>query len=262
MTPDDGAPHASPLMPAMTQSGARSGVCAIAVMAKAPVVGRNKTRLHPALPPAAATQLHAAFLRDITATIRHAGESAPIEGFVAYAPAGSEALFDGCLAGGTQLQCADGATPAAPGVEGLGRCLLHAVRGLLARGYGMACLVNADSPTLPVSHLQQALDALARPGDRLVLGPAEDGGYYLIGLKQAHAAVFADIDWSSAAVVRQTLERAAGIGLPVTLLGTWYDVDSPASLQRLCQDLADPAIARRAAASAACLRALGLITEN
>lgn len=260
MTPDDGA--SMPRLPATADDHARSGVCAIAVMAKAPVAGRNKTRLHPAVSPEAATRLHAAFLRDITATICHAGECTPIEGFVAYAPAGSEALFDGCVAGGTQLQCADGETPAAPGVEGFGRCLLHAVRGLLARGYGMVCLVNADSPTLPASRLQQAVAALARPGDRMVLGPAEDGGYYLIGLKRAHAAVFADIDWSSEAVTRQTLERAATIGLPVTLLAEWYDVDSPASLQRLRQDLADPATARRAPASAACLSDLGLITED
>jgi len=92
MTPDDGA--SMPRLPATADDHARSGVCAIAVMAKAPVAGRNKTRLHPAVSPEAATRLHAAFLRDITATIRHAGECTPIEGFVAYAPAGSEALFD------------------------------------------------------------------------------------------------------------------------------------------------------------------------
>jgi glycosyltransferase A (GT-A) superfamily protein (DUF2064 family) len=76
------------------------------------------------------------------------------------------------------------------------------------------------------------------PGDRVVLGGAEDGGYYLIGLKQPHPRLFEDIAWSSEFVFRQTLDRAAEIGQNVHRLPVWYDVDDIASLRRLGGDLA------------------------
>ncbi len=95
-------------------------------------------------------------------------------------------------------------------------------------------------PTLPTAMLVEAARALAKPGDRVVLGGAEDGGYYLIGLKRPHRRLFEDIDWSTDRVLRQTLERAAEIGLSVHALPIWYDVDDVASLRRLIGDLAAP----------------------
>ena len=71
----------------------------------------------------------------------------------------------------------------------------------------------------------------------MVLGPADDGGYYLIGLKHAHRRLFQDIAWSTPTVLASTLDRAREIGLECTQLPSWYDVDDAASLRRLCQEL-------------------------
>jgi rSAM/selenodomain-associated transferase 1 len=207
-------------------------------MAKAPRPNHVKTRLVPPLLPHEAASLSACFLRDITENIREAGRAAPAVGYVAYAPAGAEVLFDGMLAVGTQLVLADGLAAMPDGVKGFGRSLLHAATALLGRGYGAACLVNADSPTLPTEFLVQATEALARPGDRVVLGAAEDGGYYLIGLKTAHAALFQDVAWSTHQVHAQTLAQAATLGIDVVSLPTWFDVDDAASLTRLVDDMA------------------------
>jgi len=211
--------------------------CAMAVMAKVPRSGAVKTRLVPPLTAAEATALSGAFLCDMTANIALAGGMAPIAGYVAYAPAGAEAGFAGILAPNTGLVLADGAGPMSAGVRGIGRSLLHATRALLATGADSVCLVNADSPTLPTAILVEAATTLLRSGPRLVLGPAEDGGYYLIGLKAAEPHLFADIAWSTSAVADQTRERAAELGLEVVLLPAWYDVDDPAALARLLGEL-------------------------
>jgi glycosyltransferase A (GT-A) superfamily protein (DUF2064 family) len=90
---------------------------------------------------------------------------------------------------------------------------------------------------MPQSALLHAVVALERPGDRVVLGGSDDGGYYLIGLKQPHRRLFEQIDWSTERVLNQTLERAAEINLESVLLQTWYDVDDGATLQRLRREL-------------------------
>ncbi len=243
-----------------------AGCCAVAVMAKAPRPGSVKTRLVPPLTQDTATALNASFLRDVTENIRLAALAVPIAGFVAYAPAGEEALFGGCLAPGTQLVLADGSIPMPHGITGIGRSLLHAVSSLLGRGFGAVCLVNSDSPTLPTMFLQDAAAALLRPGARMVLGAAEDGGYYLIGLKAAEAALLQKIAWSTDQVAAQTLARAAEIGLEAELLPNWYDVDDAAGLARLVRELTDggtlapapyPAPATRAWLAAAALDMAG-----
>lgn len=206
-------------------------------MAKAPQPGRAKTRLCPPLLPEQAAALSAAFLRDITENIATAAHSASIHGWIAYAPAGSEDWFDGHLADGTSLVLADGSPPMPNGVQGFGRCLLHAAQAMFAEGFGAVCLVNSDSPTLPTEFLVRAARALLGPGERIVLGPADDGGYYLLGLQQPHAHLFADIAWSTSEVAEATRARAADLGLDVVMLPTWYDVDDAASLYRLNHDL-------------------------
>jgi rSAM/selenodomain-associated transferase 1 len=237
--------------------------CAIAVMAKAPRPGRVKTRLVPPLTPEAASALSAGFLCDITENIVRAGHDAPIQGYIAYAPAGFEPLFDDLLAPGTRLVLADGAGEWPPAVQGFGQCLLHAAEALFALGHDSVCLLNSDSPTLPTALLAQAARALAEPGDRVVLGPAEDGGYYLIGMKAPHAQLFADIAWSTGQVAGQTRERVRQQGLDLVELAPWYDVDDHAALHRLCSELAGTAPADRltpypAPATAAAIRRLDL----
>ena len=171
--------------------------CAIAVMGKAPRSGRSKTRLAPVIGADAAAALSAAFLRDTTANVVLAGRSTPIRSVVAYAPAGSDALLRPLLAPGTSLLLADGEGVVTPGVTGFGRCLLQAITTMLDAGHEAACVLNSDGPTLPTAHLVAAARLLAAPGDRAVLGATRDGGYYLLGMKRPHAALFRDIAWST-----------------------------------------------------------------
>jgi glycosyltransferase A (GT-A) superfamily protein (DUF2064 family) len=232
--------------------------CAIAVMAKAPRAGHSKTRLTPPLLPDEAKGMSSAFLRDITENIRLAAQQADIAGYVAYAPAGLEDLFDGILAPGTELVLADGTGAMPNGVQGFGRSLLHATRSLFARGHRAVCVLNSDSPTLPTDCLVQAARALATGMEASVLGAAEDGGYYLLGMTGPYAALYADIDWSTAAVAAQTRAAAAGIGLPMHELPAWYDVDDRVALERLLADLGRDGVGYAAPATAAYVARLGL----
>ena len=198
-------------------------------MAKASVAGTVKTRLVPPLTDTEAAELNTSCLADVAANIVAASAQVPIQGFAAYYPPGSERFFEDLLPDGFKLL--------PPREPTIGRSLLHAARDLLAAGYESVCLVNADSPTLPTDLLVGAVRGLAEPGDRVVLGPAADGGYYLIGLKHFHQRLFEAIDWSTERVYRQTIMRADEIGLPVASLPEWYDVDDEVTLAVLAQEL-------------------------
>jgi uncharacterized protein len=215
--------------------------CAIGVMAKAPQAGFSKTRLCPPLRSEEAAALSAAFLRDTTETISVAARSAAIAPYATYAPRGADVLLSGCLARGTALLLADGEPIAREGVNGFGRSLLHAIEGMLAQGHVAACVLNSDSPTLPSRLLVQAAELLLAPGDRAIIGPADDGGYYLLGLKAPHADMFADIAWSSGSVADATRARARTLGLELVELEPWFDVDDVQSLQVLLRDTLDDA---------------------
>jgi uncharacterized protein len=206
-----------------------SSFCALAVMAKAPRTGEVKTRLVPPLKHGEAAALNICFLCDVTAVIAELCVPGQADGFAAYMPAGAEASFDDLLPARFRLLPQRGAN--------LGERLFHAAEDFFAAGYEAMCLINSDSPTLPPAVLQDAVEALRAPGDRIVLGPADDGGYYLIGLKHAHQRLFQDIAWSTPTVLASTLDRAREIGLECRLLPSWYDVDDAASLRHLCQEL-------------------------
>ena len=201
-------------------------VCALAVMAKAPRAGRVKTRLSPPLTPEQAAALNVCFLKDTTenlATIPHAA------GLVSYTPVGDEALFAGVLPETFALVPQRG--------DSFGERLLGAAQDILAIGYAAVCLIDSDSPTVPAAAYYQAVQALAEPGDRIVLGPSDDGGYYLIGMKVAHPEPFQGISWSTGTVYAETVERCAAAGLDVVTLTTWYDVDDAATLRLLRDEL-------------------------
>lgn len=206
-----------------------TGVCALGLMAKAPFAGEVKTRLVPPLTAREAADLNICFLRDMAANIASIGETEAISGLVVHTPAGSESAFDGVLPGGFKLIPQHGAH--------LGERLCNATDDLLRQGYGSVCLINSDSPTLPKSILLRAIELLAADGDRVVLGAAEDGGYYLIGLKHVHRNLFNEIAWSTSDVLARTRQRAAEIDLPVELLPAWYDVDDAETLDQLCEEL-------------------------
>jgi len=207
----------------------RHASCAIAVMAKASIPGRAKTRLVPPLTPAEAANLNTSFLRDVADNLIGASALADIAGFMAYAPAGSARFFRDTLP--DRIGLIETVAPS------FGDCLFHAATTLLDAGHDAVCLLNSDSPTLPAAYLTAAATALAAPGDRIVLGPSTDGGYYLLGLKQPHRRLFQDIDWSTERVAAQTLARAREIGVPVHQLPSWYDVDDLTALRLLVGEL-------------------------
>ena len=213
----------------MTYDTLSKRVCALGVMAKAPLVGEVKTRLVPPLTKQEAAELNVCFIRDMAANIASVSETEAASSLVVYTPIGSESTFDGVLPEGFKLLVQRGIS--------LGERLYNATDDLLRQGYGAVCLINSDSPTLPRWLLIRAIELLASDGDRVVLGAAEDGGYYLIGLKHAHRDLFSEIAWSTSDVLACTRQRAAGIDLPVEILPPWYDVDDADTLNRLCQDL-------------------------
>jgi rSAM/selenodomain-associated transferase 1 len=200
-------------------------------MAKVPRSGRVKTRLVPPLTHDQASALSACFLRDVAASVSAAAatEDTRIQGVAVYLADGQEPVFGDVLPHDFSLLKQRG--------KHLGERLLHAVVDLLAAGFHSVCLVNADSPTLPSTLLRDAAVTLRAPGDRLVLGPARDGGYYLVGLKRAHRRLFEEIAWSTPAVLAQTIARARELSLDVCLLPEWYDVDDHQSLRILCREL-------------------------
>jgi rSAM/selenodomain-associated transferase 1 len=232
---------------------ASGGVHAIVVMAKAPLAGAVKSRLVPPLSADDAAELNRCFLRDLSATIgraiaifasTHGGRAA---GLIAYTPAGAESAFDGVTPPAFRLIAQRG--------ENLTARLIGVCEDLFAAGHASVTLMNSDSPTLPARILVSTLTAMHRPGDRVAIGGAADGGYCLIGLKRTHRRIFANITWSTALVYRETLDRAAELGLEAAELERWYDVDDAAALRQLEAELfghgarvrqGDPAPATRA----------------
>jgi hypothetical protein len=207
------------------------GLCALAVMTKVPLAGESKTRLAPPLTRGEAADLSACFLRDTAASVAAAcaASGGAAQGVVVYTPAGAAASFDALLPAGFALLAQRG--------EGFGERLRNAARDLFAVGYGSLCLVASDSPTLPTRALVAAVEELSRAGERVVLGAADDGGYYLIGVKSDSPRLFEEIDWSTERVAAQTVARAEECCLPVALLPAWYDVDDHRALARLCEEL-------------------------
>ena len=201
----------------------------IAVLCKTPEAGRSKTRLSPPLRPDQCAEMSACFIRDLTANLQSLCESGHRVGYAVYTPAGSEAALRALLPGtfGLVIQ-SDG---------DFGQRLRTSVQDILSLGHHGAIIINSDSPTLPPSIVAEAAARLLE-ADCVVLSPAIDGGYTLIGLSRLHSRLFEDIPWSTAAVHRLTEERAAEIGLRVCNVAPWYDVDDAESLHLLGRELA------------------------
>jgi rSAM/selenodomain-associated transferase 1 len=208
---------------------ARSSQCALAVMAKAPRAGKVKTRLCPPLTLAQAAALNIRFLKDTAENLAQVVAQHNSAGLVCYTPVGDEACFDGLLPEGFRLIPQRG--------DGFGERLLAAAQDILGCGFGAACLIDSDSPTVPAAAYAQAVAELGRPGDRVVLGGSHDGGYYLIGLKRAHPEPFRNIHWSTSSVYGETVAAAKAAGIEVVDLPLWYDVDDGATLEILRAEL-------------------------
>ena len=218
-----------PILDPGSRNEERRSLCALAVMAKAPRAGKVKTRLAPPLTLEQSAALNVCFLRDTASNIADVVQGGFAAGLICYTPVGDEVAFAGLLPEGFSLIPQRG--------EGFGDRLLSAVVDILACGYGAVCLIDSDSPTLPAAALRQAVEELGRPGDRVVLGGSDDGGYYLIGLKVAHSAPFERINWSTESVYAETVERVRAAQLELVELPLWYDVDEAATLGRLEAEL-------------------------
>jgi rSAM/selenodomain-associated transferase 1 len=206
-----------------------SWFCALAIMTKAPQAGQVKTRLVPPLKPDEAAELNSFFLHDTTTAIARSATAKNACGIAVYTPIGSESAYADIVPDNFRLLPQRG--------DRFGERLYFAALDLFTCGFESVCLIDSDSPTVPPENFAQAVKLLQQPGDRVVLGPCEDGGYYLIGLKKPHKELFERIDWSTERVLAQTRQRAREIDLEVKLLAVGYDVDDAASLRRLCKDL-------------------------
>lgn len=222
-------------------------VCTLVVMARAPVAGQVKTRLwqgeaaaglsqQRALSAAEAAQLHAAFIVDVCSKGVQAG-FARLRLYIA----GSDAEAMAPAAWATQL--AQGFTLHAQQGADLGARMQHALRTELAQGAQAVIIVGTDSPTLPVRYLQEAMAQLTGGAAQVVLGPASDGGYYLIGASQPVPELFADgMKWGTSSVLPTTLQRLREHQrqppkLRCHLLPFFYDVDTPSDLRLLREHL-------------------------
>jgi rSAM/selenodomain-associated transferase 1 len=199
---------------------------AVAIMAKAPRAGEVKTRLCPPLSAREAAELYRCFLLDKIGQVRTLKEASPA---IAYTPAEGRMVFEE-LAPGFTLVPQQGAD--------LGARLANSFDQLFAKGCTGALAIDSDTPTLPTDFLQQARDLIATPDVDVVLGPSEDGGYYLIGLRTLHQELFEEMPWSTAQVLPETIRRAEAKGLKIVCLPPWFDVDTPDDLERLKASLA------------------------
>jgi uncharacterized protein len=207
----------------------------LVLFTKPAVPGRVKTRLvgegPGELSAERAAELHRAFLDDVAERLLAAEALGELELWSAWAMDRAEAPPDGP---GRSLR-QEGAT--------LGDRMRHALSVATENGAIVAAL-GSDHPTVATETIREAFERVEAGAD-VVLGPSDDGGYFLIALAPGalRPELFDGVAWSTDAVLGQTLERAARLGLSVELLPTGHDVDTPGDLTRLARDLEDPAVA-------------------
>ncbi|MBH0190124.1 MAG: glycosyltransferase [Nitrospira sp.] len=222
----------SPSRPSPLASHQARAESALVIFAKAPIPGEVKTRLCPPLTPDEAATLHGSFVLDMLerSKLAVAKLQLPFHRYLACAPS-SELVFFKIMEERQGVRLLDQTG------EDLGQRMHRTFADLFAKGYKQVIIVGTDVPTLPLSVYQEALAMLSRSD--VVLGPALDGGYYLIGLKQPAEQLFAGVPWSTDQVLGATQRNAKTLGLSVELTTAWRDVDTIADLQSLiteCQE--------------------------
>lgn len=196
---------------------------AVGVMARAPSSG-GKSRLAPHLSSSRLAALREALLAD---TLTALADLADVTIF--FTPDDAEQEIAALAAPAMRL--------VPQGRGDLGIRMLHALRVLLSAAPDGAVLVGSDIPLLTADHVREAADTLQVRGG-VVLGPADDGGYYLIGMREPHAALFERIAWGTESVLTDTLRAAERAGVEARLVGTACDVDTIDDLRRIQRDLA------------------------
>jgi len=186
------------------------------LFAKNPEPGRVKTRLQPWCGPEGAAAVYRAFVLDCAANLASCRAGRKV---VAYAPADAERAVRDLLAEIGEFELI-------PQSEaGLGERMARVMAWSFAEGMQCTAIIGSDSPSLPATYIDMALERLEERD--AVLGPSTDGGYYLVGLRAGLGTrIFTGVEWSTGKVLAQTLERLGPLTLG--LLPPWYDVDTPA----------------------------------
>jgi len=203
-------------------------------MARPPIPGRCKTRLAASIGDRPAATLYAAMVQDVLAR----GARVPAEDHVLLAEPGGEAALADLMTPPWRLMMQRG--------DELGQRLHNAVIDLGVNERAVAIL-GSDSPTLPIDSLTTTLEQLTP--ERVVLGPAEDGGYWTVAVGTPEPRIFTDIPWSTELVYAVTRKRCTDLGLEVVEAAAWYDIDDHDDLARLVDEVnEDPSRAPHCAA--------------
>jgi uncharacterized protein len=191
---------------------------AVILFARDPVLGKVKTRLSSSLEDEAILRLYTCFVEDSLEKIRQVGNA---DYFVGISPSNLSGFFNGIEGSDTRLFIQKG--------KGLGDKMRQAFIDRFAEGYKKVVIIGSDSPSLPVSYINQALES----DKDLILGPSTDGGYYLIAMTGKVSEVFDGIAWGTEQVLDETLNRVKKAVVSLELLPVWYDVDFPEDLKFL-----------------------------
>jgi len=202
---------------------------ALAVMAKAPIAGKVKTRLVPPFTREQAAELYRALLMD---HLEHLSGLTVAELYLVYTPDSAAPLMKQLAP--PNFQCI------AQHDGDLGERMNAAFIDLWQLGHRNVVVIGSDLPALPLDFLGTAFGLLATSAPQVVLGPSRDGGYYVVGMNRPTPEIFQDMTWSHNQVLAQTMKRLAGLGIASELLPTWFDLDTVEDLAYL-QSLSEPA---------------------
>jgi rSAM/selenodomain-associated transferase 1 len=195
---------------------------ALAVMAKAPVAGLVKTRLMPPLDEKQAAELYRALLID---QLEHLTALSIADLYVAFTPGEASQMIENLAPAGYHCFPQAGSD--------LGDRMQEVLAELRRRGHRNAIVLGSDLPPVPLTTLHEAFKRLSADRKRVVLGPSQDGGYYLIGMNQPTPEVFFGMSWSHQRVLADTTEKLRQLGIDFCLLPHWLDVDTAEDLARL-----------------------------
>ena len=209
-----------------TTAAAQEQQDALVICAKAPIPGQVKTRLCPPLTPDEAATVHGSFVIDTLERSRTAVAKyrLPVDRYLACAPSCTLAFFK-IMEERQAVRLLEQEGP------DLGARMHRIFETLFSRSYRRVVIIGTDVPSLPLERYQHAFDLLNRFD--LALGPALDGGYYVIGLKQPAPALFENMPWSTDRVLALTKEKAASLGLSIGELAAWRDIDTIDDLNQL-----------------------------
>lgn len=198
----------------------------VIIMAKVPRAGQVKTRLQPFLNELQCVELAVCFLKDTALKAEKVSENI----IVAYSPDGGQNELEQLLAENIILTKQIG--------ENLGERMQSAIDFAEKKSFSPIIVIGTDSPTFPPEYLQQSINLIENHQAEVVIGASEDGGYYLIGFRNSVKGIFENVEWSSEKTLAQTVENAKKLlAVEPTTIRPWYDVDTPAELKILYNEL-------------------------